>query len=66
MADFGGTETSSMVAPQEVARALGYVLDSDPSTVVEEIQEDGGRPVARPLRKVAAVAVIENPFAGRR
>src|SRR5499425_1890532 len=34
-------------------------------TVVEEILEDGGRPAARPLRKVAAVAVIENPFAGR-
>jgi hypothetical protein len=34
-------------------------------TVVEEILEDGGRPAARPLTKVAAVAVIENPFAGR-
>ena len=34
-------------------------------TVVEEILEDGGKPAARPLRKVAAVAVIENPFAGR-
>ena len=34
-------------------------------TVVEEIQEDGGRRLAKPLRKVAAVAVIENPFAGR-
>ena len=34
-------------------------------TVIEEIHEDGGRPAARPLRKVAAVAVIENPFAGR-
>src|SRR4029453_3590634 len=34
-------------------------------TVVEEILEDGGRAVAKPLRKVAAVAVIENPFAGR-
>ena len=34
-------------------------------TVTEEILEDGGRPAARPLKKVAAVAVIENPFAGR-
>ena len=34
-------------------------------TVVEDIQEDGGRRLERPLRKVAAVAVIENPFAGR-
>ena len=34
-------------------------------TVVEEIQEDGGRRLDKPLRKVAAVAVIENPFAGR-
>ena len=34
-------------------------------TVVEEIHEDGGRRVERPIRKVAALAVIENPFAGR-
>ncbi len=34
-------------------------------TVVEEIQKDGGRRLEKPLRKVAAVAVIENPFAGR-
>ncbi len=34
-------------------------------TVVEEIHEDGGRRIDKPLRKVAAVAVIENPFAGR-
>src|SRR5262245_65491117 len=34
-------------------------------TVIEEIHEDGGRPAVRPLKKVAAVAVIENPFAGR-
>ena len=35
------------------------------ATVVEEILEDGGKAVTRPVRKVAAVAVIENPFAGR-
>jgi hypothetical protein len=34
-------------------------------TVVEEIYEDGGRKAARPIKKVAAIAVIENPFAGR-
>jgi hypothetical protein len=34
-------------------------------TVVEETLSDGGREVRRPVRKVAAVAVIENPFAGR-
>lgn len=33
--------------------------------VVEEILTDGGRPAKRVVRKVAAVAVIENPFAGR-
>src|SRR6185295_19527694 len=32
---------------------------------IEEILEDGGRPAAPPIKKVAAVAVIENPFAGR-
>ncbi|HEX3177373.1 MAG TPA: amino acid synthesis family protein [Methylomirabilota bacterium] len=34
-------------------------------TVSEEIMSDGGRAAARPLRKVAAIAVIDNPFAGR-
>src|SRR2546422_10555491 len=34
-------------------------------TVVEEILSDGGREAKRPVRKVAAVAVLENPFAGR-
>ncbi|HEY6416001.1 MAG TPA: amino acid synthesis family protein [Acidimicrobiales bacterium] len=34
-------------------------------TIVEEIRADGAREVARPVRKAAAVAVIENPFAGR-
>src|SRR5574341_578310 len=34
-------------------------------TVVEEIYEDGGRRTAKPIKKVAAVAVIENPCAGR-
>jgi hypothetical protein len=34
-------------------------------TIVEEVFSDGGRPATRPLRKVAAVAVLENPFADR-
>src|SRR2546425_4991533 len=34
-------------------------------TVVEEILTDGGRTAKRPVRKVATVAVIENPFAGK-
>jgi hypothetical protein len=34
-------------------------------TIVEEIRADGGREVARPVRKAAAIAVIANPFAGR-
>src|SRR5262245_52061894 len=34
-------------------------------TVVEEILEDGGRAAAKPIRKAAALAVIEHPFAGR-
>ena len=34
-------------------------------TILQEIWVEGGRDHARPLRKVAAVIVIENPFAGR-
>ncbi len=34
-------------------------------TIVEEIRADGGKEAVRPVRKAAAVAVIENPFAGR-
>lgn len=34
-------------------------------TVVEETLSDGGREVRRPIRKAAAIAVVENPFAGR-
>jgi hypothetical protein len=34
-------------------------------TIVEEIRADGARAAARPVRRAAAVAVIENPFAGR-
>jgi hypothetical protein len=34
-------------------------------TFVEEIHEEMGREIAPPTRKAVAVAVIENPFAGR-
>jgi hypothetical protein len=34
-------------------------------TVVEETLREGGRDVTPPTRRAAAVAVIENPFAGR-
>lgn len=34
-------------------------------TIVEEVYAEGGREVARPIRRVAAVAVIHNPVAGR-
>jgi hypothetical protein len=34
-------------------------------TVVEETRAEMGRPVDPPTRRAAAVAVIENPFAGR-
>ena len=35
------------------------------ATFVEETHEEGGRAVDPPTRRAAAVAVIENPFAGR-
>lgn len=34
-------------------------------TFVEEIHEDGGKPVVPPARKAAVAAVIKNPYAGR-
>lgn len=33
-------------------------------TIIEEIYHEGGKPVAKPLKRGAIVAVIENPFAG--
>jgi amino acid synthesis protein len=33
--------------------------------VVEETAIEGGKPIAPPTRRAAAIAVIENPFAGR-
>lgn len=35
-------------------------------TVTEEITQEGGAPLARPLRRVAVAAVIRNPYAGTR
>jgi hypothetical protein len=35
------------------------------ATIVEETREEMGRPVTPPIRRAAAIAVIENPFAGR-
>ncbi len=34
-------------------------------TVVEEVRMEAGIPADRPLRKVAAMAVVKNPYAGR-
>ncbi|MDU6749827.1 MAG: amino acid synthesis family protein, partial [Bradyrhizobium sp.] len=34
-------------------------------TVVEEVHQEMGRLISPPTRRAAAVAVIENPFAGR-
>ncbi len=33
--------------------------------VIEEIQRESGRQIDPPTRKCTAIAVIENPFAGR-
>jgi hypothetical protein len=33
--------------------------------IVEERNEEAGRPAAQPLRRLAAVAIVENPYAGR-
>jgi Amino acid synthesis len=34
-------------------------------TIVEDVREEGGRPVEPPVRIAAAAAVVANPFAGR-
>jgi hypothetical protein len=34
------------------------------ATFVEEIHEDGGKPLAKPLRKAAVAVVVKNPYAG--
>lgn len=35
------------------------------ATVIEEVFHEGGKPVAKPLRRGAILCVIRNPFAGR-
>ena len=32
---------------------------------VEEVVTDGGKPLASPIHRAAAVVVVKNPFAGR-
>lgn len=34
-------------------------------TVVEEVRDEGGKPVDPPTRRAAAIAVITNPYAGK-
>jgi hypothetical protein len=34
-------------------------------TLVEDTRQEGGEDVRPPTRKAAAVAVVDNPFAGR-
>ncbi len=34
-------------------------------TILEEVHSEAGRPISPPTRRAAAVAVIENPFAGQ-
>jgi len=34
-------------------------------TFIDEVSREAGRPAAPPLRKVAVVAIVDNPFAGR-
>ena len=34
-------------------------------TFLDEVRSDAGHDVSPPLRKAAAVAVLDNPFAGR-
>jgi len=34
------------------------------ATFIEELHMEGGKPLARPLRRVAVAAVVKNPYAG--
>lgn len=34
-------------------------------TFIEELHEEGGKPLARPLRRVAVACIAKNPYAGR-
>ncbi len=35
------------------------------ATFIEEVIEEGGKPLARPLRRVAVAVVVKNPYAGQ-
>jgi hypothetical protein len=35
------------------------------ATFVEEVHQEGGKPLSRPLRRVAVAVVVKNPYAGR-
>ena len=35
------------------------------TVIVEETHEEGGQPIAPPTRKAAAIAVVQNPYAGQ-
>ena len=35
------------------------------ATFIDEQLEEGGKPLARPLRRVAVAVVVKNPYAGR-
>jgi hypothetical protein len=35
------------------------------ATFIEELHQEGGKPLARPLRRVAVAVVVKNPYAGR-
>jgi hypothetical protein len=34
------------------------------ATFVEELHQEGGKPLARPLRRVAVACIVKNPYAG--
>ena len=34
------------------------------ATFIEELHQEGGKPLARPLRRVAVAVVVKNPYAG--
>jgi hypothetical protein len=69
-------ETLAFASLLEKLRPLGFYRSDHPCaegqmqikrmlTFVDEVREEFGRSVDPPLRKVAAVAVLRNPFAGR-
>ncbi|MCI0584787.1 MAG: amino acid synthesis family protein, partial [Chloroflexi bacterium] len=35
------------------------------ATFVEEVHQEGGKPLSRPLRRVAVAVVVKNPYAAR-